>query len=172
MRLVIPSSARTERLLSQFLVVLSRLMGILAKRLPRLLRLGAGHKHTPGFPRVVCPCWPGRAPMLFRWLGSAGAASRQRSCTYSLMRQGLCQLIYSDIIRGHVGCPIRWRQFPLPLRFSSKSTSPLSISRLRHAVKWKPLFSLSTIVGFLVRLSRKGATLHYCQPPESNRTPH
>ena len=135
MRLVIPSSARTERLLSQFLVVLSRLMGILAKRLPRLLRLGAGHKNTPGFPRD-------------------GAASRQRSCTFAVMSCVLCQLSYSDIIRGHVGCPIRWRQFPLPLRFSSKSTSPLSISRLRHAVKWKPLFSLSTIVGFLVRLSR------------------
>ena len=26
-----------------------------------------------------------------------GAASRQRSCTYSLMRQGLCQLSYSDM---------------------------------------------------------------------------
>lgn len=64
--------------MSQFLVVLSRLMGILAKRLPRLLRLGAGHKNTPGIPRV-------------------GAASRQRSCTYSLMRQGLCQLSYSDM---------------------------------------------------------------------------
>lgn len=25
--------------------------------------------------------------------------------------------------------------------------------------------------GVSVRLSRKGATLHYCQPPESNRTP-
>ena len=95
MRLVIPSSARTERLLSQFLVVLSRLMGILAKRLPRLLRLGAGHKNTPGIPR-------------------AGAASRQRSCTYAVMSCVLCQLSYSDV-DPHLFSLRRWRRGCRPL---------------------------------------------------------
>ena len=50
--------------------------GVIRPAQPRAVP--AWHKNTPGFPRV-------------------GAASRQRSCTYSLMRQGLCRLSYSDI---------------------------------------------------------------------------